>query len=284
MRAYTLFFGLSTLSSFAYGLWPQPREITTGTTALRLAPGFSVSLSGISGAPRDLTEAVKRAQGYLKNDKLQALVPDRGASSKGVVSKAKSLRTLRLKYTGQGRPKSISEEAIAPIDTRDEAYTLTVPADGSEAVLTANSSLGLFRGLTTFGQIWYDLDGTTYTLQAPISIKDAPAYVRYLLIPTFDCPLMFRPQLSEIPRFHAGHCEKLVSLLVWCLAPHLILHPSFPVADIKRHLDAMSWTKVREPLVLPRLSVMESHTAEYPSLAYCRLTIFSTGDPRLQNP
>ena len=102
----------------------------------------------------------------------------KGASSKGIVSRAKALRTLQLKYSGQGKPKSISEEAIAAIDTRDEAYTLTVPGDGSDAVLTASSSLGLFRGLTTFGQIWYDLDGTSYTLQAPISIKDSPAYVR----------------------------------------------------------------------------------------------------------
>jgi hexosaminidase len=178
MRVYKVLLGLSTLSSFAFGLWPRPKELTTGTTPLRLSSDLSISLAGVAGAPSDLVDAVKRTRGYLKNDKLQALVPDRGSSSKTAVSRAKALRRLQLKYSGQGKPKSISEEAIAAIDTRDEAYTLTVPADGSDAVLTASSSLGLFRGLTTFGQIWYDIDGTSYTLQAPISIKDSPAYVR----------------------------------------------------------------------------------------------------------
>ncbi|TEB39996.1 N-acetylhexosaminidase [Coprinellus micaceus] len=225
MRVYKVLLGLSTLSSFAFGLWPRPKELTTGTTPLRLSSDLSISLAGVAGAPSDLVDAVKRTRGYLKNDKLQALVPDRGSSSKTAVSRAKALRRLQLKYSGQGKPKSISEEAIAAIDTRDEAYTLTVPADGSDAVLTASSSLGLFRGLTTFGQIWYDIDGTSYTLQAPISIKDSPAY-------------KYRGFMLDTARNY------------------------FPVADIKRHLDAMSWTKINTlhwhivdsqsfPLVIP---------------------------------
>jgi hexosaminidase len=169
--------GLSTLTTFVYGLWPLPKGITTGTTPLRLAPGFSVSLAGVRNPPNDLVSAVSRTQDYLKADSLQALVPDRGASSRSAVAGARSLQSLRLVYNGQGTPKTISEEAVAAIETRVEAYTLTVPSDGSEAVLTASSSLGLFRGLTTFGQLWYDLDGSTYTLQAPISINDSPAYV-----------------------------------------------------------------------------------------------------------
>lgn len=171
--------GLSTLSSFAYGLWPQPREITTGTTPLRLAPDFSVSLAGTLNAPTDLLDAVKRTQDYLKADKLQILVPDRGASSKEAVSGAPTLCTLRLDYSGQGPIQPLSQDAIADIDSRVEGYTLVVPADGTEAVLTANSSLGFFRGLTTFGQMWYDLEGTAYTLQAPFNINDSPAYVSW---------------------------------------------------------------------------------------------------------
>ncbi|KIJ95823.1 hypothetical protein K443DRAFT_49370, partial [Laccaria amethystina LaAM-08-1] len=49
-----------------------------------------------------------------------------------------------------GKVKSISEEAIADAETRVEGYTLTVLADGSAAALTAKSTLGMFRGLSTF--------------------------------------------------------------------------------------------------------------------------------------
>jgi len=162
----------------ASALWPLPRQITTGNTALKLSSGFDIKLSGIKNAPKDLTDAVSRTSTYLRNDKLEALVVDRGASSSKVVEAAKSLKTLRISLTGDSKSvKSISEEATAPLESRSEGYTLTIPADGSDATLQANSTLGLFRGLTTFGQIWYELEGNTYTLDAPFNIVDSPAYV-----------------------------------------------------------------------------------------------------------
>ncbi|KAJ2919216.1 hypothetical protein MD484_g1274, partial [Candolleomyces efflorescens] len=234
--------GLSTVTTFVYGLWPLPKDITTGTIPLRLAPGFSISLAGVRNPPKDLVSAVSRTQAHLKTDKLQALVPDRGASSRSAVAGARSLRSLRLVYNGQGTPKTISEEAVAAIETRAEAYTLTVPSDGSEAVLTASSSLGLFRGLTTFGQLWYDLDGTTYTLQAPISISDSPAYP-------------YRGFMLDTARNY------------------------FPIADIKRTLDAMSWVKINTlhwhvvdsqsfPLVVPGFNVISEKGAYHPKAIY----------------
>ncbi|KAF5343340.1 hypothetical protein D9758_014183 [Tetrapyrgos nigripes] len=57
-----------------------------------------------------------------------------------------------------------------------EGFSLTVPPDGSQAELKANPTLGLFKGLTTFSQLWYDLDGIAYTVEAPIAIMDEPAY------------------------------------------------------------------------------------------------------------
>lgn len=163
----------------ASALWPAPRQITTGSTALKLSHGFRINLSGIKNPPTDLTDAVARTLSYLANDNLQALVVDRGASSAGVVRAAKSISslTVSLTSTGKGPVKSISEEAIVPLESRVEGYTLVVPADGSAATLKANSTLGLFRGLTTFGQLWYELNGNSYTLQAPFNIVDSPAYV-----------------------------------------------------------------------------------------------------------
>ena len=73
--------------------------------------------------------------------------------------------------------RNITEEARLPIGNRSEEYALTVPADGSSATLTANSTLGLLRGLTTFEQLWYQYSGQIYTIEAPISITDSPAYV-----------------------------------------------------------------------------------------------------------
>jgi hypothetical protein len=76
-----------------------------------------------------------------------------------------------------------------PLAQRDEAYNLSVPADGSGAVLSARTTLGLFRGLNTFTQLWYYYAGdgddagacagaVVYTLSAPVAIQDSPAYVR----------------------------------------------------------------------------------------------------------
>lgn len=166
-------------SSSTLALWPLPKNLQTGSTAVRLAPNFEIKLS-INHAPADLQAAVLRTKAYLKTDKLERLVVGRGASDSHLISGAKSLSSLTITHTASnGTIRSISDEAKDAIESRDEAYTLTVPGDGSTATLSANSTLGLYRGLTTFGQIWYDYNGATYTLEAPIQIQDAPAYVSY---------------------------------------------------------------------------------------------------------
>jgi len=172
---------LSVLLAVSYpasALWPLPQHLTTGSTPLRLSPNFNIKIS-IPNPPQDLVAAVSRTKSFLQTDKLERLVVDRGASDATAIDGAKSLNTLtvHLAAVAEGSVKSISDEAVAALESRVEGYTLSVPGDGSDAVLTANSTLGLFRGLTTFGQLWYDLQGTTYTLEAPIAIEDAPAYV-----------------------------------------------------------------------------------------------------------
>ena len=72
----------------------------------------------------------------------------------------------------------IEVEARMPLGTRDEGYSLVVPADGSHAVLRANSTLGLFRGLNTFTQLWFTVQGIVYMLGVPVEIQDSPVYVR----------------------------------------------------------------------------------------------------------
>lgn len=125
----------------ASALWPQPRNITTGSNTLRLADNFDIKVS-VDNAPSDLNDAVSRAKAFLANDKLERLVVGRGASDS--VQGAKTLPGLTLSLEGSAT-KSISDEALVALESRDEAYTLSVPSDGSGAVLKANSTLGLFR-------------------------------------------------------------------------------------------------------------------------------------------
>lgn len=209
-----IFTTLVAVSSPVVALWPLPKSITTGSTAVRLAPNFNIQVS-VKGAPSDLHDAVTRTLGYLKNDKLERLVIGRGANDSQALSGSKQLSSLTLSLTSSnGTVRSISDEAKDEIESRDEAYTLSVPGDGSAATLKANSTLGLFRGLTTFGQLWYEYEGTTYSLEAPIEIDDKPAYP-------------YRGLMLDTARNY------------------------FPVADIKRQLDAMSWVKVcQSPAIL----------------------------------
>ena len=157
-------------------LWPLPRSLSTGSSALKLAPTFDIHLN-IAHPPSDLEDAVTRTKSFLKDDKLGRLVVGRGASDASAVQHAKTLRTLELSLGHAAPVRSITDEAQLAMGTRSEGYTLHIPADGSTATLSANSTLGLFRGLTTFEQLWYEYSGQVYTIEAPISIADSPAYV-----------------------------------------------------------------------------------------------------------
>ena len=186
--AFLLLSALLSVLAPVDALWPQPKSITTGSSALKLSGGFDITISGtVHNAPQDLHQAVERANSYLRTDKLERLVVGRGDVDKPALGKAKTLTRLTLSLSPGAKVNTITAEAQKPIESRDEAYVLNVPADGSGATLTANSTLGLLRGLTTFGQLWYQSDSTTYTIVAPVHIEDSPAYVRFHL-PFFSSP------------------------------------------------------------------------------------------------
>jgi len=169
-------FLLALCASRTLALWPKPRQITTGTETLKLSPSFSIGISHISNAPADLKAAVTRTQGYLKNDKLRILMPDRGESSAEKVASAPALDSLVLSLDSNVNTRTIAYEATLALEDRKEGYALKVPTNGSPATLTAATTLGLLRGLTTFSQIWFQLSGDTYTLTAPFEIVDSPAF------------------------------------------------------------------------------------------------------------
>ncbi|EPQ54821.1 N-acetylhexosaminidase [Gloeophyllum trabeum ATCC 11539] len=187
-------------------VWPLPTSFTTGSTALRLAPWFDIHID-VHGAPGDLVNAVKRTKQQLWNDKLERLVVGRGGVDADAVFKAGQLNGLTISLENGAKVRSISEEAVAPLESRDESYTLTIPGSGSGALLKANSTLGLFRGLTTFSQLFYYYKNNVYTIEAPIEITDKPAYP-------------YRGLMLDTARNY------------------------FPVKDLERTLDAMSWVKI----------------------------------------
>ncbi|KAJ7776774.1 glycoside hydrolase family 20 protein [Mycena maculata] len=227
-------------------LWPIPTTLKNGTDFLILSPTFDITVN-VNNPPQDLLSAVAQAKTYLNTDKLQRLVPGRGSSDAGALKTAPVLLGLTLTLQNTNPVLSISEESVQDFANRSEGYTLSVPSNGKPAVLSANSTLGLFRGLSTFTQLWYDLANVTYTNIAPVSIaKDVPAYP-------------YRGFMLDTARNF------------------------FAVSDIKRTLDAMSWVKINTfhwhivdsqsfPLVLP----------EFPELAqqgaYSTSEVYSAAD------
>jgi hexosaminidase len=162
---------------YVQALWPIPRSLQIGTSFVTLAPCFDITLN-VQNAPQDLLDAVLRTKTYIHTDKLQRLVVGRGQNSSAALERAPVLDQLTVSLNAAKVPRAIALEAVQPLAARSEGYSLRVPDDGSPAELTADSTLGLFRGLTTFEQLWYDLGGVTYSYQAPVEIvDDVPAYV-----------------------------------------------------------------------------------------------------------
>ncbi|KAH9955283.1 N-acetylhexosaminidase [Lactifluus volemus] len=169
------------------------------SSVLCLAPSnsFTISVDEVPDAPEDLIAAAQRTHAQLFSDDLGRLVLGRGIDDLEAISDgAPSLRRLPIEV-----------EARMPIGTRDEGYSLVVPTDRSHAVLKANSTIGLFRGLNTFSQLWLTVQGTIYTIGAPVEIQDSPAYP-------------YRGFMLDTARNF------------------------FPVSDIERTLDAMSWVHI----------------------------------------
>ena len=178
---FTPFLAFSCLLHFASALWPMPRDLQTGTTLLKLSNKFDIQISSIPQAPQDLHDAISRTMSHLKSDQLQRLIVGRGANDSAALADAPSLARLTVSLAPNSPPiKSIMEEATKEITKRIESYSLTIPdTDQGVATLTANSSLGLLRGLTTFEQLVYEVSGIGYLHQAPVKItNDSPAYVR----------------------------------------------------------------------------------------------------------
>ncbi|KAL6304444.1 N-acetylhexosaminidase [Sparassis latifolia] len=224
-----------------YALWPLPQNVVNGSSAVRLSYGLTIT-TNIPDVPDDVYDAIERVKTYLFTDDLGRLIVGRGASDVGALESSNYLSELTLSLVPGSSVLSITEEAQKALEERDEAYNLTLPCDGSPATITATSTLGLFRGLTTFSQLWYTYNGTIYTLSTPMQIADYPAFP-------------YRGLLLDTARNY------------------------FPVSDILRTLDAAELVKINQfhwhvvdsqsfSLQIPGYMELSTYGAYAPSMVY----------------
>ncbi|GAA5909082.1 beta-N-acetylhexosaminidase [Sporobolomyces salmoneus] len=190
----TLLLALTTAQT-GNALWPKPQSFVNGTTPLRLAPTFDIWYSPATGRspqepPQDLARAMKRALGQITKDKHRRLNVERGEDDRSGVEQSVALDRLEVVLiASKVTPASISEEINKPYSELNEAYELSLPHDstsgGKIAILSANSTLGLARGLQIFTQLVYWLpgsqnegggEGILYIPNSPLHVLDEPAF------------------------------------------------------------------------------------------------------------
>jgi hexosaminidase len=175
-------------------VWPLPSRSSSGNgeTPVCLSPGFRILFDEQTAGlplPHDLKAAVKRTEVALKDHGHAYLSPTAGReffskrkdnSTEDLAACEHVLTALHLALDpdvlgGAKAIPSILSSAVAPAESRAEleAYRLSVPLDGP-ATISAKTALGVFRGLTTFEQLWYSVpishpsehgsSGTSYTV------------------------------------------------------------------------------------------------------------------------
>ncbi|KAG9046317.1 N-acetyl-glucosamine-6-phosphate deacetylase [Tulasnella sp. UAMH 9824] len=216
----------STTVSPGLGLWPIPSFLSTGSEYVKLSHNFGIVFVGEGRIPQDLEDAMRSTTGLVWNDQFERLLVGRGSvDAKALLNSSMStLNVLELRLTpGSSNLKSIYEETVGlEALEREESYRLEVPSDASTATLTANSSLGLFRGLTTFTQLFYSSGKTVYTFKAPIVVNDKPAFPHRGIL--LDTARNFFTKDEIISTIDAMAWSKL-NVLHW----HVVDSQSFPL-------------------------------------------------------
>ncbi|KAM0278376.1 hypothetical protein ACHAQH_005198 [Verticillium albo-atrum] len=239
------------LSLTEASIWPAPKKLVTGNTTLFIDQTLKITYNGDpvrwnSPSPHDTGGAFAQDAETLLNMQLPytyGYTPDPSPtwSSKAVVQGAVSRSMTSIfqqnfvpwmlhekntqfepdVYAGnQGRVNSLSITQTSTDDSEspyksltedvDESYTLTLSEDGA-AEIEAPTAIGVLRALESFSQLFYaHTSGTSwYTTHAPVSVEDEPKYPH-------------RGLLMDTARSF------------------------FPVKDILRTIDALSWSKMNK--------------------------------------
>ncbi|OAV99134.1 hypothetical protein PTTG_09171 [Puccinia triticina 1-1 BBBD Race 1] len=288
----------------ASALWPLPQHLEQQHTAVRLAANLSIHLPGDHPAPPDIHQAIAATLALIRNDRHQPMAVDRGdalyhALAQPTHAHQLSLLTIHLApppalptacpqqqpaaaadllcahpFTNASYPPpahaapSILAEMQQPLQTRSEAYELTIHRPGQHAqeeyaaVLSASSALGVLRGLQTFAQLVYTLtpphphDPSAPRKQQPLG-GGAPgqpaggAPIRFLYGPLLikDRPAFpYRGLLLDTSRnfYSLASIRKTIETMSWAKLNLLHWHI----------VDAQSW-----PLHLPAHPQLSRHGA-----------------------
>ncbi|KAH9055254.1 hypothetical protein EDB87DRAFT_1834354 [Lactarius vividus] len=143
-----------------------------------------LSLSTLrSPTPPKTSAAAERTRALILSDKLGRLVVGRGADDLPPVRRSPPSCLVSSEAT-RGRPGRSRWRRRSPRSAEKMGstalYSTVLPVSGSAAVLSADSALGLFHGLTTFAQLWHIAGETVYVLCSSIGIQDSSATLRSL--------------------------------------------------------------------------------------------------------
>jgi hexosaminidase len=270
------FYLMFSLFSAVIAIWPAPSSFTSGNSVLWISKSVHVTYDGGSvwWTPFDSLNDSTEQVFDIQSPSTYTTRSQDGFNSKSIVEAAIS-RTMKnlfdqnlilWKLVGRNEFSQfepavnasdkvyIKELAIAQTGTDnsstfkplagqvDESYNLTIGTDGT-AQITAVSSTGVLHGLETFSQLFYKHSGgCIYTNLAPVSITDAPKFPH-------------RGLNMDIARN-------------W-----------YPVSDILRTIDAISWNKFNRlhlhmtdsqswPMDIPALPELSQKGAYQTGLSY----------------
>ncbi|ORY04213.1 N-acetylhexosaminidase [Basidiobolus meristosporus CBS 931.73] len=209
-------------------VWPLPEKMEIGESILTVRHGFDIDIEAKSG--RDiLRRAVKRYKKIIFNtgeygDLLHPVTktvfptPTPNVPIHEPIPEAKTTRIKGLVIRVNGKNTDLNIET-------DESYKLDVPADGSEAVIEAETVYGALRGLESFSQlVHWSSDVNQHRIpMAPVKIEDKPAFPhRGFLI---DTSRNYLPIADDIKRILDGMSYNKLNIFHW----HVIDQHSFPL-------------------------------------------------------
>lgn len=221
-------------------VWPVPSgACSAGSTAVLVSDDFEIvfsrSFEHQFNVPSDLAASIARATGYLAHDGFRRVVVGRGEEDRPLLRQSHTLSRLELilrpAANGSLALNSLRDEVHKPYEDLNEEYELQIPSESDPGgpgdfvgTLSAETSLGLLRGLQTFVQLVYSLPSSSPPSVLVPGHWEAPKPLRYIL----NTPLA----INDAPAFpHRG----------------FMLDTSrsfYPVKDIERTLEVMSWAKL----------------------------------------
>lgn len=218
--------------AFAF-LFPTPRNVSNGTTTVRLANDFYFTVPGFDDASEEVPapfarvrRAAKRYANYIRQEPGAFVTAawDMDAIESNETEINRRIPVIRRAVLSCG-----TDEPGAPLHTAVENYTISVPSTSSDAMISADTWVGCLRGLETFSQLVVRSGKSVWTRTPPRQV-DSDSTDRPLN--TFPLYIQGTPLIISDAPYYAHRGLSLDT------ARH---HMELP--DLKHLLQAMSFSK-----------------------------------------